>query len=301
MLEALGHGLRKYHERGPRGLLTSSCCRTRRNIEDVWDESLVYDRDAVRQLCVFTTHTPVDAGHDRFPWGMVTEVLEDIVPLPLFKELGGESGLNMTLLGLNLSNYVNGVAKKHGAVSQEMFPGYEIHAITNGVHSFTWTCDEFKALYNRYIPGWANEPELFVRGRHPDEQLWEAHQSAKRRLLGIVEERTGGGSPRRADPRLRPPATAYKRADLLFSDLGRLRRIAGGRLQVIYGGKAHPKDEPGKQLIESIHRFARELGEEIPVAYLENYDMDLALNLVSGSTSGSTRRCGRARPPAPRG
>ncbi len=287
MLEALGYtSLRKYHmNEGHASLLTLELLRrTRRSIEDVWDESLIYNRDEVRQLCVFTTHTPVDAGHDRFPWSMVIEVLEEIVPLPLLKELGGEDGLNMTLLGLNLSNFVNGVAKKHGEVSQVMFPGYEIHAITNGVHSFTWTCEEFKALFNRYIPGWANEPELFVRvGVIPDEQLWEAHQSAKRRLLGIVEERTG----RRLSPDVLTfgfarRATAYKRADLLFSDLQRLRRIAGGRLQVIYAGKAHPRDEPGKQLIEGIHRFSRELGEEIPVVYLENYDMDLALNLVSG-------------------
>ncbi len=161
----------------------------------------------MRQLCVFTTHTPVDAGHDRFPWEMVGEVLEELVPLKMLKELGGADELNMTLLGLNLSNFINGVAKKHGEVSQEMFPGYEIHAITNGVHSFTWTCEEFKALYNHYLPGWANEPELFVRvGVIPDEQLWEAHQSAKRRLLGIVAERTGRRLlPRRADLRLRAP------------------------------------------------------------------------------------------------
>jgi starch phosphorylase len=287
MLETLGYaGLRKYHmNEGHAGLLTVELLRrTRRNIEDVWDESLVYDRDGVRQLCVFTTHTPVDAGHDRFPWEMVGEVLEELVPLKLFKELGGADALNMTLLGLNLSNFINGVAKKHGAVSQAMFPGYEIHAITNGVHSYTWTSQEFKALYNRYLPGWANEPELFVRiGVVPDEQLWEAHQSAKRRLLGIVEQRTG----RRLDADVLTfgfarRATAYKRADLLFTDLERLRCIAGGRLQVIYGGKAHPKDEPGKRLIESIHRFSRELGGEIPVVYLENYDMDLALDLVSG-------------------
>jgi starch phosphorylase len=287
MLEALGYAsLRKYHmNEGHASLLTLELLRrSRRSIEDVWDESLVYDRHRVRQRCVFTTHTPVEAGHDHFPWEMVREVLEELVPLRLLKELGGEDGLNMTVLALNLSDYVNGVAKKHGEVSKGMFPGYEIHAITNGVHSFTWTCEEFRELFTRHLPGWANEPDLFVRvGVIPDEQLWEAHQGAKRRLLGIVEERTG----RRLSPDVLTfgfarRATAYKRADLLFSDLERLRRIAGGRLQVIYGGKAHPKDEPGKQLIESIHRFSHELGEEIPVVYLENYDMDLALRMVSG-------------------
>ena len=117
MLEALGYAsLRKYHmNEGHAGLLTIELLRrTRRNIEDVWDESLVYNRDEVRQLCVFTTHTPVDAGHDRFSWEMVGEVLEELVPLKVLKELGGADELNMTLLGLNLSNYINGVAKKHG-------------------------------------------------------------------------------------------------------------------------------------------------------------------------------------------
>jgi starch phosphorylase len=287
MLEALGYTkLRKYHmNEGHASLLTLELLRrTRRSIEEVWDESLVYNKDEVRQRCVFTTHTPVEAGHDRFPWDVVREVLEETVPMRMLRDLGGEDELNMTMLALNLSNYVNGVAKKHGAVSQGMFPGYEIHAITNGVHSYTWTCEEFKALFNSYLPGWANEPELFVRvGVIPDEQLWEAHQGAKRRLFGIVAERTG----RRLSPDVLTigfarRATAYKRADLLFSDIGRLRRIAAGRLQVIYAGKAHPHDEPGKRLIESIHRFARELGEDIPVVYLENYDMDLALRLVSG-------------------
>jgi starch phosphorylase len=287
LLEALGYAkLRKFHmNEGHAALLTLELLRrSRRNIEEVWDESLVYDREAVRERCVFTTHTPVEAGHDHFPWDMVGEVLEELVPLPLLQHLGGERELNMTLLALNLSDYVNGVAKKHGEVSQGMFPGYEIHAITNGVHSFTWTCEEFKELFNRYLPGWANEPEVFVRvGVIPDDQLWEAHQAAKRRLLAIVERRTG----RRLSPDVLTfgfarRATAYKRADLLFSDLERLRRVAKGKLQVVYAGKAHPRDEPGKRLIESIHRFARELGEEIPVVYLENYDMDLALDLVSG-------------------
>ncbi len=287
MLEALGYTrLRKYHmNEGHASLLTLELLRrSRRSIEEVWDEALIYDRDEVRHRCVFTTHTPVEAGHDCFPWEMVREVLEEIVPLRLLKDLGGDDELNMTRLALNLSNYVNGVAKKHGAVSKGMFPGYEIHAITNGVHSYTWTCEEFKELFNLFLPGWANEPELFVRvAAIPDELLWGAHQAAKRRLLEIVEARTG----RRLSPDVLTigfarRATAYKRADLLFSDLERLRRIGTGRLQVVYAGKAHPRDEPGKRLIESIHRFARELGEDIPVVYLENYDMELALRLVSG-------------------
>ena len=112
-----------------------------------------------------------------------------------------------------------------------MFPGYKINAITNGVHSYTWTCDSFKKLYDKYLPGWANEPELFVRvGRIPDNEIWEAHQAAKGVLLDYVLKQTGVemdlnvltiGFARRA--------TAYKRADLLFSDLERLEKIAAGK------------------------------------------------------------------------
>jgi starch phosphorylase len=287
MLEALGfHTIRKFHmNEGHASLLTLELLhRHRRNIESVWDERLVWNREEVRQLCVFTTHTPVDAGHDKFPYELVAEVMEEIVPLKILRELGGEDALNMTLLGLNLSQYVNGVAKKHGEVSQTMFPGYEIHAITNGVHSFTWTCAEFKAVFDRYLPGWANEPELFVRvGAIPDEQLWGAHQAAKARLIELVRARSGRLlSPDILTLGFARRATAYKRADLIFSDLERLRAIGKGKLQMVYAGKAHPRDEPGKQLIQRIHDLARQLGEDVPVVYLENYDMDLALTLVSG-------------------
>ena len=115
-------------------------------------------------------------------------MLGDIIPIEQLKKLGGENHLNMTFLALNLSNYVNGVAKKHGEVSKALFPGYEINAITNGVHSFTWTCESMKQLYDKYIPGWANEPELFVRSETiPDMELWDAHIQAKNNLIGYVK------------------------------------------------------------------------------------------------------------------
>jgi glycogen phosphorylase len=120
------------------------------------------DADKVRNLCVFTTHTPIEAGHDKFSYELVQEVLGEVAPLDV-KKLGGQDSLNMTLLALNLSNYINGVAKRHRESFQEMFPGYEIHAITNGIHSYTWTCESFRKLYDKYLPGWAYDPELLVR------------------------------------------------------------------------------------------------------------------------------------------
>lgn len=286
MLDELGFEIRKYHmNEGHSSLLTLELLkRYKKDIEEVWDERLVWDVEKIRSLCVFTTHTPVAAGHDQFPYELVQKIMHDILPIDVIKELAGREYLNLTLLALNLSNYVNGVAKKHGEVSKGMFPGYEIHAITNGVHSFTWTCDSFKKLYDKYLPGWANEPEIFVRvGRIPDEELWEAHMEAKRHLIDYVNRETQAGMnydtltigfARRA--------TAYKRADLLFTDIDRLAYIGEGRLQIIYAGKAHPRDDSGKQLIQRIFEIKDRLKDKVKIAFLKNYNMDLALKVVSG-------------------
>lgn len=286
MLNELGFQIKKYHmNEGHASLLAIELLREfKKDIEEVWDERLVWDVERVKDICVFTTHTPVEAGHDKFPYELVSKILGNIVPLHVLQDLGGKDHLNMTLLALNLSKYVNGVAKKHGEVSKNMFPGYEIHAITNGVHSFTWTCDSFKRLYDRYLPGWANEPELFVRvGRIPDEELWEAHMDAKRSLLDFVKQKTGVEmSPDLFTIGFARRATAYKRADLLFSNIERLERIGKGRLQIIYAGKAHPKDEAGKFLIERIFVIKEKLKDSIKIVYLENYNIEVALKLVSG-------------------
>lgn len=286
MLKALGFKIRKYHmNEGHSALLTLELLQWyKRDLEEVWDEKLVWDLDRVRDLCVFTTHTPVEAGHDKFPYDLLLAVMGEIVPMSVLQEVGGKEYLNMTLLGFNLSEYINGVAKKHMEVSRSMFPGYEIHAITNGVHSYTWTAEPFRRLYDKYLPGWANEPEIFVRvGRIPDEELWEAHMEAKRALLAYVKGQTG----EEMDPEVftigfARRATAYKRADLLLSDLERLGRIGEGRLQIIYAGKAHPKDTDGKRLIEKIFEAREKLKGKVKLVYLKNYDMDLALKLVSG-------------------
>ncbi len=287
MLRTLDFHIKKYHmNEGHASFLSLELLlHFKRDIESVWDERSVWDVARVRDLCVFTTHTPVEAGHDKFPYPLVKQVLGEIIPFEVLKDLAGRDSLNMTLLALNLSKYINGVAKKHGEVSQHMFPGYHINAITNGVHSFTWTCPEIAALFNKYIPGWANEPELFVRsGNIPELELWEAHREAKRGLLEYVRQTTGValdlnvltlGFARRA--------TAYKRPHLLFYDLERLRRIAGtGRIQIIYAGKAHPHDDNGKRLIQGIYEFGEKLREQIAIVFLPGYNMNTALKLVSG-------------------
>jgi starch phosphorylase len=226
----------------------------------------------------------VEAGHDKFPYDLVSRVMGEIIPFHVLKELAGRDWLNMTMLALNLSRYINGVAKKHGEVSKNMFPGYEIYAITNGVHSFTWTCSSFRKVYDEYLPGWANEPELFVRvGRIPDEVLWNAHMEAKKALCDYIKGQTGDDfSPDVLTFGFARRATAYKRADLLFRDIDRLLRIGAGKIQLVYAGKAHPKDEPGKQLIQNIFRYKEELKDKIKIVYLKNYNMDTALKIISG-------------------
>jgi len=286
MLHELEFEIKKYHmNEGHSSLLTLELLnRFKRAIEDVWDEKLVWDVGKVKDLCVFTTHTPIEAGHDNFPYDLVLKIMGEPIPLNVLKNLSGKENLNMTRLGLNLSEFINGVAKKHGEVSRNMFPGYEISAITNGVHTYTWTCDSFKRLYDKYLPGWANEPELFVRvGRIPDNEIWDAHMEAKKLLFNYVRENNGVdmdtdiltiGFARRA--------TAYKRADLIFSDLDRLEKMGTGKIQIIYAGKAHPKDDHGKKLIERIFSIKDRLRDKIKMVYLKNYDMDIALKMVSG-------------------
>ncbi|MHB8883007.1 MAG: alpha-glucan family phosphorylase [Thermodesulfovibrionales bacterium] len=286
ILHEMGFEIKKYHmNEGHASLLTLELLnRFKKPIEDVWDEKLVWDKRSVTNLCVFTTHTPVEAGHDKFPYDMVARVMGEIIPVSTLQELAGKDNLNLTKLALNLSRYINGVAKKHGEVSKSMFPGYEIHAITNGVHSFTWTSDYFKRLYDEYLPGWANEPEVFVRvGRIPDERLWKAHMEAKNHLVDYIREQTGVEfSPDILTLGFARRATAYKRADLLFRDLDRLERMGSGKLQIVYAGKAHPKDDPGKKLIQNIIQYKERLKGRINIVYLKNYNMDISLKIVSG-------------------
>jgi len=286
ILEALRFTIRKYHmNEGHASLLTLELLnRFRRPLEDTWDERASWDTHRVMDQCVFTTHTPVEAGHDRFPYPLVEQTLGEIVPLTLLQELGGKEELNMTLLALNLSRYVNGVAKKHGEISKALFPGFEIHAITNGIHPFTWASLYFMDVYDRYLPGWANEPELLVRVDNiPDEEIWEAHCGAKAYLFQYIAETTGEiFDPEVLTIGFARRAAAYKRGDMIFSDLQRLLQIAKGKVQLVFGGKAHPKDTAGKEMIQRIIQEIRALKGKIGAVYLENYNIDVASRLIPG-------------------
>ena len=192
----------------------------------------------------------------------------------------------MTYLAFSFSHYVNGVSMHHEEIAHSMFPNYPINSITNGVHAVNWTAPSMKEVYDRHIPEWRWD-NLYLRYAVSIalDEIRQAHQHAKMGLIAEVKKRTG----QLLDPEVLTigfarRATAYKRADLLFSDLDRLTRMAQqvGPVQVIYGGKAHPQDDGGKRLIRSIFGAAAALRDTLKVVYLEEYDMSLAKYVCSG-------------------
>lgn len=287
MLAALGIEVRKYHlNEGHAAFLTLELLRriARRSAEGNAAQ-LQQGAATVRSLCVFTTHTPVDAGHDQFPYPLAEGLLGDLASPADLRQLAGPERLNMTRLALNLSGRVNGVAQRHAEVSRRMFPGYEIRAITNGIHPWTWACDSFRRLFDERVPHWCHEPEMLMRAHDlPDGDVRNAHAEAKAALAAEVLHLTG----QQLDPSLAwigfaRRMTQYKRADLLFADLDRLRTIAKAHpFQLVLAGKAHPRDTVGKELIERLHAFASELQHDIRVVFLPGYDMRVARLLVSG-------------------
>jgi glycogen phosphorylase len=243
---------------------------------------------SVKKKCIFTTHTPVPAGHEKFPFPLVRSVLGQEELLVEMKNLICCGDIfHLTFLGLNLSDYVNGVAKKHGEISRLMFSGYNIDAITNGVHAVTWTSPPFQDLYDRYIRGWRQDSfSLRYALGIPKQEIWKTHMEAKKRLVHHVNQAANAGMDAEAlTLGFARRATTYKRGDLLFQDLGRLRAIAAraGAFQIVYAGKAHPQDQGGKDLIERIIRSKEALRGEIKVAYLEDYDLELGRMITSGA------------------
>jgi len=310
MLRALGYtDLMRYHmNEGHAALLTMELLdeeakragRTTVKGEDI---------EKVRNRCVFTTHTPVPAGHDKFPVEYLTRLFPDQVRFfeaddassadlmkavmqveqsyPDLQEAARRgASVNMTYLALSLSNYVNGVAQLHGKVSRKMFPNIPIEAITNGVHAATWTSPSFRDLFDRYISSW-REDNYSLRGALglPPEEVWTAHLLAKHDLLETVRKKTG----LKLDPEaftigFARRATGYKRADLILSDLDRLRHIAKnvGSFQIVYAGKAHPRDAGGKEIIKRIFKAKKALKKAVTIVFLDDYNMDLGGKITAG-------------------
>ncbi len=242
----------------------------------------------VRNKCVFTTHTPVPAGHDRFSVEQSIRILGGDRTARL-ERLGCVSDglLNMTLIALRFSRYANGVALQHGKVSRAMFPEAPIDSITNGVHASTWLSEPMQQLLDTHIPAWRYD-NLCLRNAIdlPEQEMLQTHGRTKETLLGEVAARTGLVlNPKVLTLGFARRAATYKRASLLFTDPERLLAIAkqAGGLQVLYAGKAHPQDAPGKELIRSVIETAGKLSNDLlRVVYLENYAWDLGALLTAG-------------------
>jgi alpha-glucan phosphorylase-like protein len=246
-----------------------------------------FKNEDVRPLCAFTTHTPVPAGHDVFGYDMAWKICGDNLPWHI-KEIAGEEALSMTKLAMNLSHYTCGVSQVHGQVSRRLLNNEAVDAITNGVHHTRWTCPEIATLLDTHAEGWRRDPSILSVRAHaiPEKELWEAHQVAKRRLLEHVNVGRADGdkfeenvltiaSARRVVP--------YKRPELLYTNLLRLKEIGCGRLQIIHAGNAHPHDQFSMDVIRRMVERSHELRDCLRIAYLPNYNPDLAQMLVSGA------------------
>ncbi len=287
MLRALGYeGLETYHmNEGHSSFLTLELMaqaarragRTEPSLDDV---------TRVKNQCVFTTHTPVSAGHDRFPKDLVKEVLSPDLFYCLDKLYPGDE-VNLTELALLHSRYVNGVARRHGEVTRDMFGGgIDVRAITNGVHAATWAAPSWQRLFDRNVPGWREDNQSLRYVTYVAlEEVEQAHREAKRTLLDHIRADHG----RELDPDaftigFARRSTAYKRAALLLRDVERLDRMAEkhGPLQIVYGGKAHPHDDRGKEIIREIFAASERLSSRVSLVYLEDYGLSAAARLTSG-------------------
>ena len=249
-----------------------------------------WTREELAQRTLFTTHTPVPAGHDRFEWSLVEEVMGDLLPSDareLVQNAGDSEGgrrCSMSHLAVALSTAVNAVSNLNAQVASTMFGTTHIAPITNGVHHITWTSPQMTGLFDHHLPGWKEDPsQLGYAGRLPDAALQDARKVNRRILRELVRASTGVElDEHRLTIGFARRFATYKRANLVFSDLERLRSIGANRIQFVFSGKAHPKDEGGKQLIRDIFDSAKEVAEDIPVAFIENYDMATGLAMTSG-------------------
>jgi starch phosphorylase len=287
LLRVLGYeDIRRFHmNEGHAALLVLALGEeklAKQNQSDATSHELI---ETIREECVFTTHTPVPAGHDKFPETLARQVLGDRW-WAILKACGVEETLNLTQLALRGSLYVNGVAMKHGEVSHSMFPGYPIHSITNGVHAVTWTAPSFQKLFDTHLPDWRRDQlSLRYAVSISTSDIWGAHVEAKRTLVEHVNRESNAGFDRDVlTIGFARRFAAYKRAGLIFQDLDRLKKIAreAGAMQIVFAGKAHPRDRDGKDLIARMHEMRDALQGVIAVSYLTNYDMEVARMLCSG-------------------
>jgi len=292
MAHALGNRVNVYHmNEGHAALLTLALIESQLGGGPL-GAATEADIEQVRKKCVFTTHTPVPAGHDRFSTEQAIRILGGDRTARLEKmDCFRDGMLNMTLLALRFSRYANGVALQHMKISRAMFPEFAIDSITNGVHAPTWISAPFQNLMDANFSSWRRD-NLYLRNAIdlPEEEILSAHARNKEALLAEVASHPGLPAKQTLDPKVLTlgfarRAATYKRATLLFTDPRRLIEIAtkAGGLQIIYAGKAHPQDGPGKDLIEEVVADAVRLSNDLlRIVYLENYDWELGALLTAG-------------------
>lgn len=286
ILRALGFDISTYHlNEGHSAFLALELLRGYRshNAED--KNECMFDIDKVKEKCVFTTHTPVEAGHDRYPISMFQSIATDYIDSDTLYRVSKDNELNMTYLALNLSGQVNGVSDQHKSTAKKNYPSFKVDAITNGVHPTTWVSPPFAKLFSQYLPKWRHQPSVLVRADQiANDEIWQAHIEAKQIMLDRLKEYTSYkfdknvftiGFARRM--------TGYKRPDLLFRDLQRLIKISKRYpLQIVLAGKAHPEDEYGVDLIKLLYRHINALKDDICSVYVRDYDMRVAQFLIPG-------------------
>ena len=242
--------------------------------------------DEIKKRVIFTTHTPVPAGHDRFQKDIVDRVVNGYFPQnikSLIQSLAGEEELNMTHLAMNASGYRNAVSKLHHEVTKDMFSRDDIDFVTNGVHPYTWTSRAFQHLYDRNCPEWRNDASALAQVANiPTSELIAAHQRSKLCMMDYVSSKGETLDPNKLTIGFARRYATYKRGSLLFHDIERLAKIGEGKLQLVFAGKAHPQDDPGKRIIQAIHEAAARLRGTISVIFLDNYTMNTGKLITAG-------------------
>ena len=281
-LEELGHtNIEKHH------MNEGHSCFLTLELYDRIGKKIRYDDNLVKDVCVFTTHTPIKAGHDTFDYKDIYEAFSgcpNLLPKHL-RTLAGEEEFNTTKLAMNFSSFTNAVSRKHGEVTRKMFPSNTICHITNGVHMGTWTSPYMQELFDKEIPGWRSDyTKLSSAFKIDNLTLLKTHHKAKEDLIEFVNKNSICAKD--LNPHVLTIGFArrfvqYKDADLIFKNLDALRDL-GDEVQFIFAGKSHPHDGIGKDIMKRIIDYARELDEKVNIAFIENYNMDIAKLLVAG-------------------
>lgn len=281
MLRKLGYAPKKFHmNEGHAAFLVLELYKELSVINNM-DERV----QAIRERCSFTTHTPVPAGHDSFNKDEVRNAVGDLIPPEILNMASKGNDFSMSLLALNFSAYTNAVSRKHQGISSLMFPEFNIDYITNGVHAASWVSPAISSTLDKNIPDWRkNSLDLRNSLRIPLSEISAAHSNAKKELIDFVNSKGGKFKNEIFTIGFARRATGYKRAELLFRDIERLRRINRdvGEMQIVFAGKAHPRDFEGKKIIQRIVERMKSFDQELKVVFLENYDMKIAKLMTSG-------------------